>query len=511
MRTISVLDILDKTASRLPDKLYMRDENESVTYGQCRALAMRFGYALHRELGGARKRPIVLFIEKSCRCVVSMLGVLYSGNFYVPMDVKTPLERLNSILHTMGDAVVVTTEKDAAALGKTGYGGAALVYEELAAKWPQDGAEQTLRAIRDDMIDTELMYVLFTSGSTGAPKGVAVAHRSVIDYIETATEIINVEEKDVLGNQTPFYTDMSLKDIYMTMKAGATVCLIPQKYFMSPKKLLQYLEDHQVTTLMWVPTAYRLVSQFDALEKVKPHYIKKLVFTGESLPIPVFRYWRKHYPGAKCAQLYGPSEITGACTSYQVTRDYADDETIPIGKPFPNTGIVLLDENDREIPLTDTANAGEICVFGTCLAAGYYNDAEKTTQVFVQNPTVNAYPSLMYRTGDLARYDGEGNLVFISRKDHQVKHGGRRIELGEIEAAFQAVDGIEAVCCVQNRREDKLILYYIGGIEENKMSLTVRDRLPKYMIPAEYRKLDELPLLPNGKLDRKRMDAWANE
>lgn len=510
MRNITVLDILEQTAARLPDKPYLQDEEETVTYGQCREQAIHFGYALHKELGGARKRPVVLFIDKSCRCVVSMLGVLYSGNFYVPMDVKTPLARLESILGTMEDAVIVTTEKDAAALRKTGYQGTALVYEELTAKWPEEDAERVLQAVRAGIIDTDLMYLLFTSGSTGAPKGVAVMHRSVMDYIEAFTEMVNVEEGDIHGSQTPFYTDMSLKDLYMAMKAGATICLIPQKYFMSPKKLLQYLEEHRVTTLMWVPTAYRLISQFDALEKIKPQSLKKLLFSGESMPVPVYRYWRKYYPDAEITQQYGPTEITGACTTYRVTRDYADDETIPIGKPFPNTGIILLDENDREIPLTDTVSAGEICIFGSCLAAGYYNAPEKTAEAFVPNPTVADYPSLMYRTGDLARYDEEGNLVFISRKDFQVKHGGRRIELGEIETAFQAVPGLKAVCCVHDRREDKLVLYYIGEVPEEEMSLAVRDSLPKYMIPAAYHKVDQLPILPNGKLDRKTVDHWEN-
>lgn len=511
MRTISVLDILEETASRLPDKIYLQDEEETVTYGQCRAQAMHFGYALYRELDGARRRPIVLFMDKSCRCVVSMLGALYSGSFYVPMDVKTPLERLKSILHTMEDAVVVTTEKDAATLRKIGYEGAALVYEELIAKWPEDGAEDALQAIRDSIIDTDLMYVLFTSGSTGAPKGVAVRHRSVVDYIEAFTEKVNVSEDDIHGSQTPFYTDMSLKDIYMALRAGAAVYLIPQKLFMSPKKLLQYLSDHCVTTLMWVPTAYRLVAQFDALSKVKPPCLKKLLFSGEAMPVPVYKYWRGYYPDAEFIQQYGPTEITGACTTYRIMREYADDETIPIGKSFPNTGILLLDEDEREIIPSDTVSRGEICVYGTCLAAGYYNDPDKTRESFVQNPTVKGYPALMYRTGDLARYDEEGNLVFISRKDYQVKHGGRRIELGEIETAFQAVEGIKSACCVQNRREDKLVLYYIGEIAEGEVSLTVRDRIPKYMIPAEYHKVDEMPVLPNGKLDRKTFDGWENK
>lgn len=511
MRTISMLDILDETASRLPDKIYLQDEEETLTFGQCRTQAIRLGYALHRELGKARRKPIILFMDKSCRCVVSMLGVLYSGNFYVPMDIKTPLERLESILNTLEDAVVLTSLKDSDHLRKAGYTGQALVYEELLEKWSGEGAGDALRAVRDNIIDTDLMYVLFTSGSTGVPKGVAVMHRSVVDYIESTTEKINVEEGDVHGNQTPFYSDVSLRDIYMTLMVGAAACLIPQKLFMSPKKLLQYLDDHQVTTLMWVPTAYRLIAQFDALEKVKPRYLKKLLFSGETMPVPVYRYWRKHYPNAKFTQLYGPTEITGVCTSYQVTRDYEDNEMIPIGQSLPNTGIMLMDESGCVLEPSNTVSLGEICVYGTCLAAGYYNDPDKTAGAFVENPVMKGCPSLMYRTGDLARYDRDGNLVFVSRKDYQVKHGGRRIELGEIEAAFQAVNGVKAVCCVQDRREDKLVLYYIGEISEHDLPLTVRSRLPKYMIPAVCHKMEDLPILPNGKLDRKQMDRWANE
>lgn len=511
MRTISVLDILDETASRLPDKIYLQDEEESVTYSQCKARAMRLGYALYKELDGARNRPVMLFMDKSCRCIVSMLGVLYSGNFYIPMDTKTPLDRLESILQTLGNAAVVTTEKDSKSLSKIGYAGDMLVYEDLLNKWHSDAVEDTVSRIKNGIVDTDLMYVLFTSGSTGIPKGVAAMHRSVIDYIESSITCIGIEEKDIIGNQGPFYTDIPLRDAYMTLKAGATVCIVPQRFFMSPKKLLQYLDDYNVTNLMWVPTAYQLISQFEALSKLKPRSIRKLLFVGEAIPVPVFQYWRKNYPDAEYRQLYGPSEVTGVCTYYRITRDYDNGETIPVGKPFPNTGILLLDEDDHEIAPSNTSAMGEICVYGTCLTAGYYNEPEKTRKVFVQNPTITAYPSLMYRTGDLARYDEEGNLVFISRKDYQIKHGGRRIELGEVETAFQAVDGIKAVCCVQNRREDKLVLYYIGEIPEEKMSLAVNNRLPKYMVPAVYRKMDELPALPNGKLNRKQVDQWANE
>lgn len=511
-RPLTILDYFEATAARLPDKVYLQDEEESVTYGQCRDRAMAFGYALHRELAGARQKPVVLFMDKGYRCVTAMIGALYSGNFYVPMDVKTPIDRLSSILDTLGNGVMVTTKGELERLRKMGYEGDVLIYEDVITKWQDDGgAAEVLGTIRESIVDTDFMYILFTSGSTGAPKGVAVMHRSVVDYVEAFTDRVNVEEGDIHGSQTPLYTDMSLKDIYMAMKAGATVCLIPQRLFMSPKKLLEYLDSHGVTTLMWVPTAYRLVSQFDALEKVRPRALKKFLFSGEGMPVPVFRYWREHYPDGEYTQQYGPTEITGACTTFSITRDYGDGETIPIGRPFPNTGIILLDEDDRVVGPESVGVPGEICVYGTCLAAGYYNDPEKTAKAFVPNPTAKGCPSLIYRTGDLARYDENGDLVFISRKDYQVKHGGRRIELGDVETAFQAAAGMKAVCCVQDRRADKLVLYYTGDVPEDDMPLLARDKLPKYMIPAAYHRMDQLPTLSNGKLNRKLLDQQANE
>lgn len=511
MRALTVLDYLDATASRLPDKVFLTDEEESLTYARFRERAMTFGYALHRALESGRHRPVVLFMEKSCRCAIAMTGVIYSGNFYVMMDVNTPLERLEHIMQAMGNAVIVTSEKDERNLKKIGYTGTALMYEDLLAARLESDGERTLQALRQNTLDTDLMYVIFTSGSTGIPKGVAAMHRSVIDYVESTLELIGISEDDIVGNQGPFYTDRPLIDIFMTMKAGASVCVIPQRFFMMPKKLLQCIDENHITNLMWVPTAFRIVYQFDALSKVRPAAIRKMLFVGEVIPIPVYRYWREYYPDAEYRQLYGPSEITGVCTYYRITKDYEDGETIPIGKPLPNTGILLLDENEHVVEPENAGVPGEICVYGTCLAAGYYNDPKKTAEVFVQNPTITAYPSLMYRTGDLARYDEEGELVFISRKDYQVKHGGRRIELGEVETAFQAVEGVKAVCCVQDRREDKLVLYYIGAAAEDDMPLLARDRLPKYMIPAVYHKMDELPTLPNGKLNRKLLDQRANE
>ncbi len=506
MRSVTVLELFRASVRRHPQKTAVIEPERSLSYQELDDEARAFSRGLEASLCHADKTPVVLFMDKGCLCLSAMLGSLMSAHPYVPMDAKTPLPRLESILETLGSRVIAASAEGKNTLDAMGYEGSVLIAEELI-----ESGRSLPESAPPSVIDTDLMYVLFTSGSTGVPKGVAVMHRSLVDYVENASAAIGIGEEDIVGNQTPFYADMSLKDIYMTLSAGATLVIIPQKYFMTPKKLLNYLEEHKVSFIAWVPTAYRMIAQFDGLSKVHPAALKKFVFSGETMPIPVYRYFRRFYPDAAYTQLYGPTEITGACTFFKVGRDYADNETIPIGRPFRNTGLILLDEEDRLIPPETADVPGEICVFGSCLAAGYYRDPDKTAAAFVRNPLITDRISLMYRTGDLACYNAEGELVFISRKDLQIKHGGRRIELGEIEAAANAAPGVDACCAVHDRRKDELVLYYIGSAERKELGRFLQDRLPKYMIPGALLRLDALPQLTSGKLDRNAMDRMANE
>jgi len=509
-KQITVLDIFEKTVEKYPDKVAIKDINGALTYSQLRSNAQKIGAAICYNLKGKRNCPIAVFIDKGCECLVTILGILYSGNCYVPMDIKTPLDRMQSILTTLESDIVIATEESVGHLEKNGYQQPVWLYEGLLAENQEaDDSEEILSDIRQKIVDTDLMYILFTSGSTGIPKGVAIRHRSVVDYVDAFTAEVPIGVEDVVGNQVPFYVDMSLKDIYMSLAVGATICVIPQKYFMSPKKLLTYLEDNGVTMLMWVPTAYSIVAQFDGLSKIKPSNLKKFLFSGEGMPISVFRYWSQAYPEAVRIQQYGPTEITGACTTYNVQREYQDGETIPIGKPFKNTGIVLLDEEDREVPVNQVDVPGEICVYGSCLAAGYYNNPEKTKEAFVQNPLIKAYPSKIYRTGDLAKWDAEGNLVFISRKDFQIKHGGRRIELGEIETAVDSIEEVKSSCCVHDGEQDIIVLFYTGDFNEKELRTALKNKIPSYMVPGKYIQMEQLPKLSNGKLDRKTMTEIA--
>lgn len=327
-----------------------------------------------------------------------------------------------------------------------------LVYEDLVEE-PID--EKALLDIRAKQIDTDPIYIVFTSGSTGVPKGVIACHRSVIDYIETLSEVLEVSDETVFGNQTPLYVDACLKEVYTTMKFGATTYFIPKQLFMMPVKLVEYLNQYKINTVCWVVPALTIISGLGAFSKVVPQYLKVIAFGSEVFPVKQFNLWKQYVPNAKYINLYGPTEATGMSCYYIVNRDFADGEAIPIGRPFRNTQIMLIDNENKLI--TESGAEGEIYIRGTAVTLGYYNDFERTSTSFVQNPLNNKYPEIVYKTGDLAKYNEYHELIYISRKDHQIKHMGHRIELGEIEACVNQFDGVNAGCCVYDEEKRKFI------------------------------------------------------
>ena len=351
--------------------------------------------------------------------------------------------------------------------------------------------------------DTMPLYVNFTSGSTGTPKGVAVSHRSVIDFIRIFTDTFGIGHEDVLANQAPFDFDVSVKDVYSGLYTGARVQLIPRDYFSNPSVLMDYLADNRVTTLIWAVSAMCFVSIMNGLEYRIPEQINRVMFSGEVMPVKHLNKWRKFLPDATYVNLYGPTEITCNCTYYILDHDFENDETIPAGMPFDNEKVFLLDEDDRLVDVPEVN--GEICVSGTCLALGYYRDPERTKEAFMQNPLNDRYSEMIYRTGDIGRYDADGNLIYVSRKDFQIKHMGQRIELGEIETAAMAADGVTRACCIYDTKKKRIELFYTGDAEKDAVLDAVRQKLPQFMMPGKTVKLDEMPMNKNGKIDRQRL------
>mgnify|MGYP001022810687 FL=1 len=493
-RQTNILEYLDNIVKIYPERIAYANESVELSFRSVYDNARAIGSFLHNE--GKYKEPVVVFMKKHPDMINAFLGVVYGGSFYVPIDEEMPKHRIELIFQSLNPRAVICDDTTIESVKSFKFDGAVYRYNDMI-KFPVN--EDTINSIRDKSIDTDPIYIVFTSGSTGKPKGVVACHRSVIDYIETLTEVLEISEDTVFGNQTPLYVDACLKEIFPTLKFGAKTYIIPKELFMFPIKLVEFLNQYKINTVCWVVPALTLISGLGALDKVVPEYLHTIAFGSEVFPIKQFNIWRKTLPNARFINLYGPTEATGMSCYYVVDREFALDESIPIGKPFRNTEILLLDESDR---LVKKGEQGEICIRGTSLTLGYYNDFEKTGEVFVQNPLNKMYPELIYRTGDIGRINERDELVFVSRKDYQIKHMGHRIELGEIEMVMNQMEGIQSASCIFDDDKKKIILYYVGNVSKADVVNYCRDKLPRYMIPNFVEKLDFMPLTPNGKINR---------
>lgn len=492
-----VTDYLDNSAKIYPSKVAFSDEKREITFGQLQEEALHIAQDLvNHEIF---KSPVVVYLEKSVEVIACFMGAAYSGNFYTPIDTEMPSSRISKIMETLAPAVIITNSEHLEAA--KGFSGTTqiVLYEDL----QKTSVERSsIDKILDKIIDTDVLYVLFTSGSTGTPKGVIICQKAVIDYAEWVSSTFNISDKTVFGEQAPFYFDNSILDIYQTLKNGATCHIIPQKFFMLPKNLFYFLNEKKVNTIFWVPSALCIMANLKAVDKFPVPSLEKILFCGEVMPNKQLNVWRKTYPDALYANLYGPTEITDVCAYYIVDREFSDDENLPIGIACKNTRIVVLDEKDNLVSISTPNVKGELCVLGTCNSLGYYNNPEKTRAAFVQNPLNKVYSEIMYRTGDVVHYNERGEIMYDCRKDFQIKHMGHRIELGEIETAVSAVEGVEQNCCLYDKEKSKIVLFYTGAIEPQAVIDAIKDSVPEYMIPNKKVRLEKMPINLNGKIDR---------
>lgn len=496
----NILTYLEATAERLPNKIAFSTGKESMTFEEVRDGARAIGSFLSE--GGFYGEPVVIFMDKHPRTVTSFFGVIYAGCYYVCLDEKMPKARMEAILENLKPRALICDSKNERAARELPVE-QVFLYDE--AKHHEENRE-ALAAIRATQCDTDPIYVVFTSGSTGIPKGVVACHRSVIDYTDALTAALEFREDTVFANQTPLYFDAPLKEIMPTLKLGATTYFVPKMLFSFPVRLIEYLNEYRINTVCWVVSALVQISSLGALESMVPKYLTKVAFGSEVFPRKQYDLWRRALPEATFYNLYGPTEATGMSCYWRADRPLAEDEPIPVGRPFDNTGILLLTDENKPAA---GGEWGEICIRGTCLTMGYYHNPEKTAEVFTQNPLNTAYPERIYRTGDLGFYNEYGELVFVSRKDSQIKHMGHRIELGEIEATALKIDEVRRACCVYDGDAKRIVLFYVGEIEENALSAALSRYLPRYMMPAIAMRLPQLPLTDNGKIDRCRLKEQA--
>ncbi|HIX64047.1 MAG TPA: amino acid adenylation domain-containing protein [Candidatus Mediterraneibacter colneyensis] len=500
----NILEYLEQTAARYPEKTAFANESMGMTFSEVYQASRSIGTCLAEK--GYGKEPVVIYMKKHPHMIAAFWGVVYSGCFYVPMDEEMPEFRIELIFQNLHPRAVICdgdTQDKVRALED--FDGEILSYDEICG-YPCN--DLVLDQIRQRSIDTDPVYIVFTSGSTGVPKGVAACHRSVIDYVESLTEVLGVTEDSVLANQTPLYFDACLKELFSSLKCGATTYLVPKQLFMFPVRLVEFLNEHKINTVCWVVSALTMISSMKTFDKVVPKYLHTIAFGSEVFPIRQFNLWRKTLPNARFINLYGPTEATGMSCYYEVDREFEETDVIPIGRPFKNTEILLLDRDDQIPP---AGEPGEICIRGTALTLGYYNNPEKTDEVFVQNPLNHSYHELIYRTGDIGKLNERGELVFLSRKDYQIKHMGHRIELGEIEVHVNRIEGIRSACCIYDKETEKIVLFYVGETDQKDLVVALRKKLPRYMIPNHVYVLERMPLTANGKIDRLKLRQINDE
>ena len=493
---------LENTARRLPDKVAVSSPNGELTFARLEAAAKAAGTWI-----ADRMEPrcgVALYLEKSPLALACMLGAAYAGCFYSVLDVRQPNVRLASTLDALEANVLLTDANNLEAARELVAGRKvelALIEDVIITAADAD----VLASRAATATDIDPLYVNFTSGSTGTPKGVVVAHRSVADFIPVFVRTFGITEDDIIANQAPFDFDVSVKDIYSSLFTGATLCLVPRPFFSEPAKLMDYLAESRATVLVWAVSAMCFVSIMGGLKYRVPTDVRLVMFSGEVMPPKQLRRWQEALGHATFVNLYGPTEITCNCTYHVLDRTYENDEVIPMGKPFANERVVVVDEDGALV--NKPGKVGELLVSGTTLALGYLGNAERTAEAFVQHPLNGRWLERAYRTGDLVRYDETGDLVYVGRADFQIKHMGQRIELGDIEAAAQAVSGVERACCIYDARKKKLKLFYQGTCEKDALIEGLHGRLASYMVPNACAQLSELPLTKNGKIDRTALAA----
>ena len=499
----SIIYYLEKTIKKHGvKKAFIESEEKYITYDDFGKESKKIATCILKNYN-LKNKPIAIFIDKNIDALKSMFGVLYSRNFYCIFDTMSPKNRIDTIVDTLKPELIITNNKNFSKINEYNYGIDVLNIDEIKNKVD----ENLLNKVDKTRCDADSAYVLFTSGSTGVPKGSVITHKSLISYTKWFMTTFNITSKTIFGNQTPFYFSMSVSDIYSTIMSGASFCIIPKINFSFPVKLMEYLNTHKINTIYWVPSALSIVANLGTFDYVKPKYLKKVLFAGEVMSMPQLNIWRKYLPKLMYANLFGPTETTDICTYYIVNRNFKDNETLPIGIACENSEVILVNEEGKEAA---NGEVGEIYVKGSIVGSGYYNNPDKTNSAFVQNPINHSYLETVYKTGDLAKYNKYGELEYLGRKDFQIKHMGYRIELGEIETNINALKGLTICACIY--QNDNIVLYFEStSLSEEDVIAFANKKLVKYMRPNKVIKLPKMPYNANGKIDRVKLKEMFNE
>ncbi len=508
-------------AQARPESVALSFRSSRLTYGELERVSNRLARAL-ADAGCARGDRVALLMPKMPEAIVAMLGVLKAGAAYVPLDPAGPEARLARVLEVSDCRCLLAAGPVGRMLSgvlATARLGQPPVIGSLDAGMARDGDPAPVFTLGDlgayadtpppcNGTDTDLAHILFTSGSTGLPKGVMITHANVTQFIRWAAVYFATAPSDRISQHPPLHFDLSTFDIYATLWAGAQLHLVPPELNLLPHKLAQFIRDQELTQWFSAPSVLNLMAKFDVIAQGDFASLRRVLWCGEVIPTPTLIHWMRRLPQVRFTNLYGPTEATIASSYYTVPHCPADErEPIPIGTACGGEELLVLDERLRPAA---PGEGGELYIRGVGLSPGYWRDPEKTRAAFLPCPDGKDPQDRIYRTGDLARRDTEGLFHFLGRSDTQIKSRGYRIELGEIEAALHSLpclresavvairsDGFEGwlICCAYATAP---------GMQAAPESLrtALATLLPAYMLPARWMPLDAIPKNPNGKIDR---------
>lgn len=495
----NVIEYFVETVKNCGDKVAVIEGKSKITFSDLDKKAQILAYQIVNLVNDVNK-PIAVFLPKTIDSVISDISITFSGNIYMNLDIKTPMERINNIISLIEPELIITNSTYIENVENLGLYQKILNIDTI--DFDTSISDNDFLANRlSTLIDTDPYCIINTSGSTGTPKGVVLNHKSFVDFTEWSIDTFKFSNDEIIGSLSPLVFDIYSYELCMLMSKASTIVLIPDSLAAFPIKILEILEREKTSFLFWVPTIMVNIANMSLLENVKLPSLKTIWFAGEVFPTKQFNYWKNNLKECLFANLYGPIEITLDCTYFIVDRDVPDNEPLPIGFACRNTDVLILDEDK----LVAKGEEGELCVRGTSLAMGYYNNPEKTALAFVQNPLNKSYPEIIYRTGDIVSVNERDEIIFKGRKDSLIKHLGYRIELGEIEHVIvNTLKIAKNGCVVYNVNKKEITLFYeadkeISVVEFRKL---LSNEIPKYMIPTVYIFMEELPRNTNGKIDR---------
>jgi len=517
--------LLSESAAKYPGKEAIAFRGDSITYADLESESNKLAYALS-VIGIERGERVGIYMNRCITSIIGIFGILKAGATYVPLDPIYPPSRLSYIMSKCEIKFLLTSQEklqnieqvfpansplESIVVMNGLDSGAKLLGSTKLIDWQEIREAAGGNAQCANTIDSDLAYILFTSGSTGNPKGVMLSHLNSLTFVNSAHDFFQIKMNDRLSNICPLHFDMSVFDLFVAFKAGATVVIIPETDAVFPVKLAEVIAKNKISVWNSVPSALSLLATYQNLDSHDLSSLRLILFAGELFPLKYLRRLQEVIPGARFCNMYGQTEANSSMY-YWVEQLPADAEApLPIGRSLPNFEVFALDEDGKQV--AKPGQEGELYVRASTVALGYWDEVEKTEKSFVKNPLRPDLSERVYNTGDLVHLDSDGNYVFLGRKDHMIKSRGYRIEIGEIETVLCNHPEIKNAVVVPihdeligNRIAAIIVPLSPGKTEKEEILKYCSKQLPRYMIPEIIEFRDSLPATSSGKVDRKKLN-----